>query len=178
MGRRKYKKARTDKHVEKYVESIDAYTAFFDGCCEPKNPGGTAGYGAVIFKSGKRIWEKSGMIPASPQTSNNVAEYLAFNAILDWFIENGLTTTPILMKGDSNLVIQQCFGTWRIKQGFYVPLARQAREKVKKFRALTGTWISRDLNSIADELSKTELHSAGIEFKIQPQSALASWAQT
>lgn len=33
--------------------------AFFDGCCEPVNPGGTAAYGAVILKDGKKIWEAS-----------------------------------------------------------------------------------------------------------------------
>jgi ribonuclease HI len=167
--RRSY--ARTDERAAKYAESIGSYIAYFDGCCEPRNPGGTAGYGVVIFKNGERIWQHSGMIPASPTTSNNVAEYLAFNAILDWFIAADLTNEPILVKGDSNLVIQQCFGTWKIKKGFYIEHARAAREKVKKFRALRGTWIRRDLNSLADELSKAELHKVGVVFKIQPEAA-------
>lgn len=173
MMSRKRAQARTDRKAEKYAESIGAYVAFFDGCCEPRNPGGTAGYGAVIFKDDERVWEFSGMIQAAPTTSNNVAEYLAFNAILDWFIEHGLTGAPILVKGDSNLVIQQCFGAWKIKKGFYVEHALAARSKIKKFRALRGTWIGREFNSLADELSKAELHRAGVRFEIQPEPARA-----
>jgi len=169
--KRRRERVRTDENAVRYAESMGAYIAFFDGCCEPRNPGGTAGYGAVIFKNNARVWQTSGMIPASPQTSNNVAEYLAFNAVLDWFIEQGLTKELILVKGDSNLVIQQCFGKWRIKGGFYAEHAKAAREKIKKFRALRGTWISRDLNSLADELSKAELRKNGVEFKIQPEAA-------
>jgi ribonuclease HI len=169
--KRRRARVRTDENAVRYAESMGAYIAFFDGCCEPRNPGGTAGYGAVIFKNGDLVWQTSGMIPASPQTSNNVAEYLAFTAILDWFIERGLTSELILVKGDSNLVIQQCFGSWKIKGGFYAEYARAAREKVKKFRALHGTWIGREHNSIADELSKAELHKSGIEFRIQPEAA-------
>lgn len=148
-----------------------AYTAFFDGACEPRNPGGTAGYGAVIFKGGERIWQHSGMIPASPETSNNVAEYLAFIAALDWFIENKLTNEHILIKGDSMLVIKQCFGNWKIKKGLYTKYAIEAKNKVKKFSALEGKWISREYNSLADELSR-----AAINRKLEPGVSTANWA--
>lgn len=163
------RRVRTDVAAERYAEAMSAYVVFFDGCCEPRNPGGTAGFGVVIFKGTEKVWEKSGMIQASPTTSNNVAEYAAIGAALDWFIENGLTDAHILVKGDSNLVIQQCFGTWKIRGGFYADLAREVREKIAKFKALRGTWISRDYNGVADELSKNELRRVGVEFKIQPE---------
>ena len=61
--------------------------AFFDGCCEPTNPGGTASFGAVVFRDGVRVWECSRLFrPAKgreSETSNNVAEYGGFLAILD-----------------------------------------------------------------------------------------------
>lgn len=148
------------------------FEAWFDGCCEPINPGGTASYGAVIFENGQRVWDCSKIFypvkGRERETSNNVAEYAGFIAILDWFIENGKTSEAILVHGDSKLVIEQCFGTWRIKRGHYVPLAHEAKEKIKGFRQLVGKWIPRDQNEIADELSKAELVKAGVEFRIQP----------
>jgi len=147
------------------------YTAFFDGSCEPRNPGGTAGYGAVIFKGGERVWHHSGMIPASPATSNNVAEYLAFITALDWFIGQRLTTAPIVIQGDSMLVIKQCFGHWKIKKGLYAQYAIEAKNKVKKFSALQGKWISREYNSLADELSR-----AAINRELEPGVSTANWA--
>ena len=33
------------------------FVCYFDGCCEPVNPGGAAGYGAVVFEDGNRVAE-------------------------------------------------------------------------------------------------------------------------
>ena len=35
------------------------YKAYFDSSCGPRNPGGTAAYGAVIFRQKEHIWECS-----------------------------------------------------------------------------------------------------------------------
>lgn len=174
------------------------FTAFFDGCCEPINPGGTAGYGAVIFDRelhtqyrqrlapyGGRAFEVSGMIAAEPTTSNNVAEYLAVNAIFDWLLSNGFHNQTAQIFGDSRLVICQLWGwpvigasKWKIhgvdveKQktpGRYAPHAVEAREKVSRLPRCLGSWIPRDQNALADELSKAELKRAGVEFRIQPE---------
>lgn len=145
------------------------FICYFDGCCEPVNPGGTAGLGAVIFENGERVWEHSSMIPPSPTTSNNVAEYRAFIAILDHLAKEGMQHERIIIYGDSRLVFEQCFGRWRIKGGHYVPFAREAKAKLEAFTRISGFWIPRDENSIADELSKAEVLRAGVEFRIQPE---------
>lgn len=146
-------------------------TAYFDGCCEPVNPGGIASFGAVIIKNKKRIWECSRVFfpekGKEEETSNNVAEYNGFIAILDYFMENKLTDESIEIFGDSNLVIQQMFGTWKIKKGFYKPYAIKAKVLLSNFKHITGKWIPREKNTIADELSKAELIKAGIKFRIQ-----------
>lgn len=180
------------------------FTVFFDGCCEPKNPGGTAGYGAVIFDRqvpfldakrdpyGGRVHEISGMIPAAPTTSNNIAEYLAIENVIDWFIERGHQQESIHVWGDSRLVICQLWGwpeigkRWMVhgvdcvgasckqchgKKGLYADAAVRAREKLKTLPRMLGFWFSRDLNGIADELSKAPLKAAGVEFRIQPEEA-------
>ncbi len=147
--------------------------AYFDGCCEPVNPGGTAAYGAVIFVDGERIWQKSEIFFPQPgrekETSNNVAEYSGFRAILIELIERKLNYLPIEIYGDSNLVIQQMFGTWRIKQGFYVPLAHECRQLLEHFPKTVGEWIPRERNTFADELSKKKLKDSGVKFRIQPE---------
>lgn len=151
---------------------------FFDGCCEPINPGGTASYGVVIVKesglaSFSVLREASEIFypqkGREKQTSNNLAEYSGFRHILQWLIEQGLNGHCIEIRGDSNLVIQQMFGSWRIKQGFYVPIALECHELLKKFPNIRGKWIPREENSLADKLSKAELLKAGVKFRIQPE---------
>ena len=148
-------------------------TAYFDGCCEPINPGGTAAYGSVVFDKGVRSWETSQIFyPAEAKkkrTSNNVAEYLAFNSILDYLLECKLNQESIIVYGDSMLVICQMFGTWKMHGGLYIPHAKKASGKLSKFPRMTGEWIGRDKNNIADELSKRELRNAGVEFRLQPE---------
>lgn len=182
------------------------FTVFFDGCCEPRNPGGTAGYGAVIFDAnrserhcryGERVHDISDMIPAHPTTSNNIAEYLAINAVMDWMLDNNHHNETIHAWGDSRLVICQLWGwpvigeRWKIhgvdcpaaygaacktchgKKGFYVDAALQARSKLERLPRMYGMWIPREENDIADELSKAELKRAGVEFRIQPEPVTA-----
>src|SRR5690348_637142 len=77
------------------------YIAYFDGACEPVNPGGTASYGAVIFRDCKRIWECSEIYNSGPgnerNTSNNVAEYAALIAVLEWFADRKLFHPEIMV---------------------------------------------------------------------------------
>lgn len=98
-------------------------------------------------------------VPAARNNSNNVAEYLALIAILERQIEVGLTAAPILIHGDSNLVMQQMFGRWKIKQGRYV---EHAKTLLASFTKASGLWIPRRRNAEADDLSKEALRGAGV----------------
>lgn len=149
------------------MPNIDRYEIFFDGACEPVNPGGAMGCGAYALRNSEHIWQTSWMEPAGANTSNNVAEYLAFHAALDWCFEEDLLKAQIIVRGDSKLVIQQCFGKWKIKAGRYVELAHSAKKKVACFAALTGEWVPREHNAMADELSKAALIGAGIEIAVR-----------
>jgi ribonuclease HI len=141
--------------------------AYFDGACEPINPGGHCGYGAVVFgDDGKVVWETAGYIPPG-ETSNNVAEYTAFLQVLSYLKEAELCRREIVIRGDSMLVIRQMFGHWRMKSGYYVAIARKAKAMLSDFRFVRGEWIPRDQNGHADELSKLELKRRGVQFAIQ-----------
>lgn len=144
--------------------------AYFDGCMEPRNPGGTGAYGAIIFRDGQEISKASKMFDPQPDRSNNYAEYAGFKWILDYLIAHDLTKSQIIVYGDSNLVIEQMFGHWRIKSGYYVPMAIQCKNLLKQFSAIQGQWIPREKNFLADELSKAELKKAGVKFRIQPET--------
>lgn len=155
--------------------------AYFDGACEPINPGGVASFGAVIFIDEQRVWETSQIFypqkGKEKETSNNVAEYSGFLSILEYLIKNKLNKNEIQIYGDSMLVLCQALmddpkynKRWRIKAGFYVPLAKKALKLLKLFPNIQGNWIPREENSIADELSKAELIKAGVEFRIQPNN--------
>ena len=131
-----------------------------------------AAYGAVIIKDGQRVWSQSQiffpMKGREKETSNNVAEYNGFLAVLLQLKGMDLQQEEIHVYGDSNLVIQQMSGNWKIKQGFYVPFALSARKLVHQFPRLKLHWIPREENSLADELSKAELIKNGVKFRIQP----------
>ena len=138
---------------------------FFDGCCEPINPGGTMGFGAVVTEDGNVIWKAAGISePDDDQgtTSNNLAEYAALLSLLDYLIEAGLTDSDIEVRGNSKLVIEQMTGRWQIGQGFYVQAARQAERLATQFSNLRFLWVPRKYNHLADELSKSELTKAGV----------------
>lgn len=153
--------------------------AYFDGCCEPVNPGDVASYGAVIFKNGEKIWECSELFRPikgrEKETSNNVAEYSGFLAILEYLQSQGYEHESVTIYGDSKLVINQMNPDpskvqWKMRQGFYIPVARKAKKVLRDFTDIHLKWIPRDENDIADELSKAELKKAGVEFRIQPEN--------
>jgi ribonuclease HI len=53
--------------------------------------------------------------------------------------------------------------------GFYLPIALKCKDLLKQFPNIAGEWIPREQNSLADELSKTELKKAGVKFRIQKE---------
>jgi len=135
-------------------------TCFFDGACGPKNPGGTCAFGAIVYRHGVPIWEHAGVhVPEiEGQTSNNLGEYLAFEAVLDWILEGKLDFEEIKIFGDSQLVVQQMTGKWRLKGGTYIDVARRSQEKLSRFRSPPLIkWIPREQNVEADKLSKRHL---------------------
>lgn len=134
------------------------YRCYFDGSCGPTNPGGRAGYGVLIYnKNEEEIWRAAGEYcppKRRTDTSNNVAEYYGFLLGLQEFQSRALKDKPIMFYGDSRLVIYQMFGWWNIRNGLYTPLAKEAYSLVQEFTKISGKWIPREENILADALSK------------------------
>ena len=146
-------------------------TVYFDGACEPINPGGTMSFGVAIFDGEEVIHEYSSLVfAAGSQPTNNVAEYSALEYAIKWLIDNELSNRAIEILGDSQLVIFQMFGDprrggkkWQIRGGAYVEVAKNVSDLLGKLRGAGGRWIPREQNTRADELSMMALASIGVK---------------
>ena len=127
--------------------------AYFDGLCEP-NPGGVATYGFVVRKDGKKVHEGHGLAgtPKSPQATNNVAEYTGLIKALEW-LAGQKSTGPIIVRGDSDLILKQVQGLYKVKSGLLAPLHGRVKELLEKLPAVTFEWIPRERNTDADRLT-------------------------
>jgi len=130
--------------------------AWFDGACEPINPGGTASWGCIIrWSDGRLAHRAKGTVGKGWQMSNNVAEYAGVIAILEWLDTQKIALeAEVRIYGDSQLVVNQLMGQWRVKKGLYVPYYRKAIELLKTRPNVELIWIPREDNMECDELSR------------------------
>jgi len=127
-------------------------TIYFDGLCEPRNPGGVATYGYVIYQNGKTLKKGCRVVGEGRGMTNNVAEYSALKRALEWLNEENICD-EIMIRGDSMLVINQVKGEWQVKsqtsQRFVPQIKTLLKEKKAKLE-----WIPREENNEADMLSR------------------------
>lgn len=128
----------------------------FDGLCQPVNPGGVACYGFLIKSDGKTIYKERGIAvePFSKGATNNVAEYTALVKALEWLVTNRCESESVRVKGDSNLVISQMRGNFRVKNKAIIPLFQKAALLKNKFADITFQWVPREENKEADRLDR------------------------
>ena len=138
----------------------DYFVVYFDGMCEPRNPGGNMGIGVFILNPKReRIFTYSKYRSANEmngQTSNNVAEYLGIIEAFNFILNNNLQDEKIICCRDSKLVINQTRGEWNCNSGIYSEYYYKAKEIKKNFKNISFEWIPREKNSFADNLSKAE----------------------
>lgn len=139
--------------------------AFFAGACYPKNPCGHLGIGCYIKEkeTDKIIFQYSGYVEASDSTSSNVAEYLAFENIIDWLLENGYHDDNITIHSNSSLLINQMKKIWAIKSGYYFEYAIRCLDKINEFSNLKIQFITSNKNQKADKLSKVRFKEMGLK---------------
>ncbi|MDP2216293.1 MAG: ribonuclease HI family protein [Methanolobus sp.] len=125
----------------------------FDGSCDP-NPGGRMGFGWVIsWKSKKTSTEGRKEKQRSPANTNNVAEYTALKEGIVNYLELG-GKGPLLVCGDSQLVISQMSGKWNINNENLAIIKEQIASLIQSNGLrVTFKWIPRGENSIADRLA-------------------------
>lgn len=117
----------------------------FDGASKG-NPG-VGGSAAVLVKNGVVV--HSVMYSHPNRVTNNVAEYGGLIIGLKLALEKGYT--DIMVEGDSKLVIEQVFGTWKCNHHNMIPLCDESKKLKKLFKTINGKWIPREKNSEADK---------------------------
>lgn len=139
------------------------YLVWFDGSCEPMNPGGTARWGIIIRDANDNIvCKKSGTIGKGKLMSNNVAELAAASEALYEIMAYVNSGESVLMRGDSKLAINLLNRAWKPryeKKGLYLPYFDMAMKALGRCTAknvkITIEWVPRDDNQEADDLSKS-----------------------
>ena len=123
-----------------------SYQIYSDGASRG-NPG-PSGIGAVILKDGEIVHEISKYIG---QTTNNVAEYEALLAALDYCQKHKLS--PIEIIADSQLLIRQLTGKYRVKHENIRPLFQRAQDYLSQLKVTGYKHVLREFNKSADKLA-------------------------
>ncbi|MBI2068431.1 MAG: ribonuclease HI family protein [Deltaproteobacteria bacterium] len=112
------------------------------------NPG-PAGAGAVLFDGEGRVVEE--LTSYLGETTNNVAEYEAL--LLGLRKARELKATEIEIQADSELMVRQLSGEYRVKNEGLKPLFQEAVRLLREFEKYSIKHIDRSLNKEADRLA-------------------------
>ncbi|MDP2767513.1 MAG: ribonuclease HI family protein [Candidatus Methanoperedens sp.] len=123
---------------------------FFDGACRG-NPGPMA-IGAVLMENGKKVKEVSKRIGMG---TNNIAEWRALIEGLKLAKAHGCKELEV--RGDSQLIIKQISGQYKVKSDNLIPLFNEARKLCGGFDGLRFKWVKREENLYTDALSNKAL---------------------
>lgn len=121
------------------------------------NPG-PAGIGLVIkSEANELLYSFGGYIG---EATNNVAEYSALIKALEESINLGGTDLRIQM--DSELIVKQMQGVYKIKQPALQELATKVLSLLKKFKSYSFVHVRREFNKEADALVNQALDAQAL----------------
>ncbi len=119
------------------------------------NPG-PAGAGFVIEVDGETVCRGGKFIEMA---TNNIAEYEAFI----WGLENvaALGHASVDVFADSELLVKQINGQYRVKNEGLKPLFLKALGQVRRFESCRVTHVRREFNRDADAMANEAMDSRG-----------------
>jgi ribonuclease HI len=132
------------------MTETDVFTIHTDGAARG-NPG-PAAYSYVIEGPGLadiEVKERLG------ETTNNIAEYAALVHALEH--ANTLGAKRLEVRSDSDLMVQQMNGNYRVKNEGLRPLYEQARQLCRRFDSVNIRHVRREENTRADRLCNEAL---------------------
>jgi ribonuclease HI len=118
------------------------------------NPG-PAGYGVRIERDDGTIVE---LKESLGMATNNVAEYNGLLAALRWAVEHGIAALHV--RSDSELLVKQMKGEYRVKNPGLQPLYEQARALMRQIGRVKFEHVRRELNKDADRLANEAMDAA------------------
>ena len=130
------------------------FRAAFDGGARG-NPGPAAWGVAVLDPDGEYAEGVAGFLG---EATNNVAEYHGLLEALRLAIERG--ADDVELRSDSELIVRQILGRYRVRNAGLLPLYRQARAMITKLGRFRIIHVARNLNREADRLVNLALDRA------------------
>jgi acyl dehydratase/ribonuclease HI len=130
-----------------------AYTANIDGAARG-NPG-PAAYGVIVRRPDGATHESLGKYIG--RTTNNVAEYFALIAALDYAAASGIRRLRVY--SDSQLIVNQIKGLYKVKHPDLRPLHERAKKQAATLDSFTIQYVPREQNRDADDLANAALDS-------------------
>jgi ribonuclease HI len=121
------------------------------------NPG-PAGYGVRIQRPDGTLVDLKRSLGVA---TNNVAEYSGLIAALTWAVEHGVREFHV--KSDSQLLIKQMRGEYRVKHPGLQPLHREARSLVGQIGRVKFEHVPREANRDADRLANEAMDEAAAQ---------------
>lgn len=120
---------------------------FVDGAADLG--GKIAGIGGAFFRKGSEIYSFAEFLP---DATNNQAEYTALCRALE--IAGQFDVETIRICSDSELMIRQMNGQYRVRHANMIPLYKKAQKLAQRFKQVQYEHITRNFNKLADKLSK------------------------
>jgi ribonuclease HI len=127
------------------------------------NPG-PAAFAFIIQKEGAPPIEENGLLGV---TTNNLAEYTALVRALERAAELG--GQRLIVHSDSELLVKQMNGAYRVKNADIRVLYDRARQLIERFDQVVIRHVRREQNSRADELCNQALDEDSPRRKIPPR---------
>ncbi|MBD3179452.1 MAG: reverse transcriptase-like protein [Candidatus Latescibacteria bacterium] len=130
-------------------------TIYCDGASRG-NPGPSSAAAVAYLPSGEELISRAKKLG---RTTNNVAEYRALIMAMELALELG--ADKVFLKLDSQLVVNQMNGDYRIKSKHLRELADRARQLACRFSRCEFHHIGRDKNKVADKLARDVMRKRG-----------------
>ena len=137
-----------------HAPSTGRIVAYIDGGARG-NPG-PAGFGVRVEDAGGNLIEE--FAESIGVATNNVAEYRALVAALEWAKRHG--RDQLHVRSDSLLLVQQMLGNYKVKNAGLQPLHARARLLAHGIGTVTFEHVGRALNAHADRLANTAMDVA------------------
>ena len=132
-----------------------AFTANIDGAARG-NPG-PASYGVVIRQPGGAVAAE--LKKYIGRSTNNVAEYYALIAALDYAAAHGIRALRV--ESDSELLVNQMRGRYKVKSVDLRPLFERAKKLAQGIASFSLEHVPRQRNRDADALANQALDACG-----------------
>jgi ribonuclease HI len=131
-----------------------AFTAYTDGAARG-NPG-PAGAGVWLLDAdGNCVAEETRYLG---ETTNNVAEYSALVVALERALALGATRLEV--RSDSELLVRQMTGAYRVKHPGLKPLFERAQALARRIGDVVYVHVRREANREADRLANLAIDAA------------------